>query len=87
MSVQSIEVETSQALDSTVTSYLNQGFTIASRTDAKASMQKLKPPLSAAIIIIGLIIPFFGWAFLIGYLIVHGSKPASQVIDIQVRGV
>jgi hypothetical protein len=48
-------------------------------------MQKNKPSLSAAMIILGLIIPIFGWAFLIGYLIIHGSKPASQIVEISVK--
>ncbi|MEW7008477.1 MULTISPECIES: hypothetical protein [unclassified Lentilitoribacter] len=82
MSVQTIQVSSSAAIDSAVTGYLNQGFTVANRTDTKAIMQKNKAPLSAAMIILGLIVPIFGWAFLIGYLIIHGSKPASQVIEI-----
>ena len=82
MSVQTIQVSSSAAIDSAVTGYLNQGFTVANRTDIKAIMQKNKAPLSAAMIILGLIVPIFGWAFLIGYLIIHGSKPASQVIEI-----
>ena len=85
MSVQTIQVTSPEGLDSTVTGYLNQGFTVASRTDTKAMMQKNKQPLSAAMIIIGLIIPIFGWAFLIGYLILHGSKPASQVVEINIQ--
>lgn len=82
MAIQQIQVDSITGLDSAVTGYLNQGFTVANRTDRKAVMQKNKQPLSAAMIIIGLIIPFFGWAFLIGYFIIHGSKPASQVVEI-----
>ena len=85
MSVKAIQVANSANLDTTVTSYLNQGFTLANRTDTRATLQKNKPPLSAAMIIIGLIIPIFGWAFLIGYLILHGSKPASEVVELTVQ--
>ena len=86
MSVKAIQVANTANLDTTVTSYLNQGFTLANRTDTRATLQKNKQPLSAAMIIIGLIIPIFGWAFLIGYLILHGSKPASEVIELTVQG-
>lgn len=85
MSVKTIEVRDSQALDSSITGFLNQGYTVASRSDTRASLQKIKQPLSAAMIILGLIIPFIGWAFLIGYLVVHASEPASKVIEITVR--
>lgn len=85
MAIQQIQVDSEMGLDSAVTGYLNKGFTVANRTNNKAIMQKNKQPLSAAMIIIGLIIPFFGWAFLIGYFIIHGSKPASQVVEISLK--
>lgn len=85
MSIKTIQLDNPAGLDTAVTSYLNQGFTIAARSNTKATMQKNKQPLSAALIIIGLIIPFFGWAFLIGYLVIHGSKPASQIVEITVK--
>lgn len=84
MSIQRIQVESPDGLDSAIIGYLNQGFTVAARTENKATLQKNKPPLSTAMIIIGLIIPLFGWAFLIGYLILHASKPASQIVEILV---
>jgi|GEM_PF-1800837 len=85
MSIKTIQIDSPSGLNSAVTSYLNQGFTIAERSDTRATLQKNKQPLSAAMIIIGLIIPIFGWAFLIGYFIIHGSKPASQVVEITVK--
>jgi len=85
MSIQQIQIDAPSGLDTTVTSYLNQGFTLAAKTETSATMQKNKQPLSAAMIILGLIIPIFGWAFLIGYLILHGMKPASQVVQISIK--
>lgn len=82
MSVQRVQVDTPEGLDSAITSYLNQGFTVANRDTAKATMQKTKTPVSSTMIILGLIIPFFGWAFLICYLIIHSSKPAAQIVEI-----
>ena len=85
MSIKQVQIDSPSGLDTAVASYLNQGFTIAAKSDTKATMQKNKPSLSAAMIILGLIIPIFGWAFLIGYLIIHGSKPASQIVEISVK--
>lgn len=86
MAVQRIQIQDPTGLDTAVTSYLNQGFTLANRTETRATMQKNKQPLSAAMIILGLIIPVLGWAFLIGYLIIHSTKPASQVVEISLAG-
>lgn len=85
MSVTQQQVDTPAGLDNAITSYLNQGYTLANRSDTRATMQKNKPPLNTAVIIIGLIIPLFGWAFLIGYIILHSSKAASQVAELQLK--
>ena len=84
MPVQHVQIADQAGLDPAITSYLNQGFTLANQMDGRATLQKNKPPMSAAIIILGLIIPFFGWAFLVGYIIIHSSKPAAQVVEIAV---
>lgn len=86
MSVQSIQINDPSGFDPAITAYLNQGFTLVNRDEHRATLQKNKPPLSAAMIIIGLIIPFFGWAFLIGYIILHSSKPAAQVVELSLTG-
>lgn len=83
MSVIQQQVDTPAGLDNAVTSYLNQGYMLANRSDTRATLQKNKPPLNTAVIIIGLFIPVLGWAILIGYLILHNFKAASQVVEIQ----
>ena len=85
MTVKAVKVSGIPELEKSVTSYLNQGFTLASRTSLKATLQKNKPPLSAAIIILGLIIPILGWGILLVYMIIRLMTPASQVVEISVR--
>jgi hypothetical protein len=87
MSVNVIHVSDQKSLDATITSYLNQGFVLSSRDDGGAFLQKTRPPLNAAVIIIGLIIPFVGWLFLILYLIMHAMRPAAEVLELKVKGV
>ena len=84
MAVQQVYIDDKAGIDTAITGYLNQGYTLANRTETGAIMQKTKSPLSAAMIILGLIIPIFGWAFLIGYLIIHASKPRAQVVELTV---
>jgi hypothetical protein len=78
MSIKQVSVPSASAAESTITSYLAQGFIVANRTEDKIVLQKTKQ-FSVLWAVIGFIICLLP---LIIYLIIYATKPAVEIVEI-----
>lgn len=79
--MQQVNVASTQAMNSTITSYVAQGFVVANQTETSATLQKAKKFNAASLLLI--LIPFLGWIAFAIYLVVFAIKPAAQVIEVR----
>jgi hypothetical protein len=79
--VQIVEVEASEELDAAISSYVVQGFVLANKTAASATMVKKKE-----FNVIWAVIGFFVCVLpLLVYLIVYAAE-SDKVVEIRIRG-
>jgi hypothetical protein len=80
--ISKVYVDSTDAMESSITGYVAMGFLIVNKTATKVTLQKKREfsILWAVIGIIFCLIPLFI------YLIVYATKPAVEVVEIEVRG-
>ncbi len=80
-SISKVLVSSPEQLESTITSYLAQGFVVANRTASGVTLQRNKEfkILWAVIGFLLCILP------LLIYLIVYATKPDVEIVEISVR--
>lgn len=80
--MRTVTVASASDVDSTITSYLAQGFVVSNRTDTGATLQKHKKFNLGALLL--LLIPFIGWAALIVYIAMFAMKPNAEVVNVAI---
>jgi ABC-type Fe3+ transport system permease subunit len=79
-SISKVSVSTTQELESTIMSYLAQGYTVGNRTQRSATLQK-KKEFSVLWAVIGFLVCVLP---LLIYLIVYATKPDMMIVEISV---
>ena len=79
-SISKVYVSSPQELDSTITGYLAQGYTVANRSSDSATMQK-KKEFSVLWAVVGFLVCVLP---LLIYLIVYATQPDVSIVEITV---
>jgi hypothetical protein len=80
MAIQKLVVSSVQEMESTVLSYLNQGFIVANKTPTSTTLQKRKE-FSVVWAVVGFLLCIVP---LLIYLIVYATKPAVEIVEVVV---
>lgn len=76
-----ITVESQEQIDTVITQYATQGFTVVNRSARSATLQK-KKKFNIAMGIIGFLFCFIGLGI---YAIYYANQPDAEVIEIKIK--
>lgn len=81
--VRTVEVDSRAKLDKVIDGFLGLGFLVATRGADRAVLEKKRAPLNRTYMLIGLMVPVFGWIFLLFYWLQNVLEPKLRRIHIR----
>lgn len=80
-SINKVYVDSADSMESALTGYVAQGFSVVNKTATKITLQK-KKEFSIMWAVLGFMVCVLP---LLIYLIIYSTKPAVEVVEIEVR--
>lgn len=81
--VRTVEVDSRAKLDKVIDGFLGLGFLVATRGADRAVLEKKRTPLNRTYMLVGILVPVFGWIFLLFYWLHNVLEPKLRRIYIR----